>query len=56
MNLIARLVRETEGQDLIEYALFGTVVGLTVAVSMSLITGGVIRQFRTIAYTITPTS
>lgn len=36
-NLIARLVREEEGQDLIEYALIATFVSLVASVGATLL-------------------
>jgi pilus assembly protein Flp/PilA len=45
MKLIARFVRETEGQDLIEYALLAALIGVVVAGAMTALAGSISTQF-----------
>ena len=44
-NLIVRLLREDEGQDLVEYVLLVSLIALAVAVSFPPITGAITRVF-----------
>jgi len=55
-NLIARFVRETEGQDLIEYALLAALIGVVVAGAMTLLASSISTEFNTIGTTITAAS
>jgi pilus assembly protein Flp/PilA len=45
MKLIARFVRETEGQDLIEYALLAAVIGLGTTLAMTTLSGQISTGF-----------
>jgi Flp pilus assembly pilin Flp len=45
MKLIARFVRETEGQDLIEYALLGVLIALATTTAMTLLAGSISTSF-----------
>jgi pilus assembly protein Flp/PilA len=44
-NLLLRLVNETEGQDLIEYALLAALVALGAIVGMQALAGGINSKF-----------
>jgi len=44
-NLLLRLINETEGQDLIEYALLAALVALGAIVGMQALAGGVNQKF-----------
>ena len=52
-KMLARLFAETEGQDLIEYALLAATIGLGVTVAMGLVRGALQNEFNTIATSIT---
>lgn len=43
--MIARLVRDEEGQDLIEYALLGALVGIVSIVALQLLVAGVFTSY-----------
>ena len=51
-SLFARFIRETEGQDLIEYALLAATIALGVTTAMGLVRGALQNQFNTIATSI----
>lgn len=51
-NLITRFVRETNGQELIEYALLCALIGLATAASMSALKNSVITAFTNVATTV----
>jgi pilus assembly protein Flp/PilA len=55
-NLIRRLVRDTEGQDLVEYALLAGLIGLATSVSMTALSGSISTEFGKIGTTITTAS
>jgi len=44
-NLIARFVHETEGQDLIEYALLAALVAVACTAGMTLLKSGITTGF-----------
>ena len=48
-KLFSRLVRETEGQDLIEYALLAATIALGVTTAMGLVRGALQNQFNSIS-------
>ena len=48
-NLIARLVREDEGQDLIEYAFLAVFIALVVTAGLTLVGTAVNNKMSTIA-------
>ena len=52
-NLIARFVRETEGQDLIEYALLAALIGLGATVAMTALKNNISTEFNTIGGSVT---
>ena len=52
-NLIARFVRETEGQDLIEYALLAALIGVVVAGAMTILATDISTEFGKIGTLIT---
>ena len=45
MKLIARFVRETEGQDLIEYALLAALIGLGTTLAMTTLSSQISTGF-----------
>ncbi len=51
-NLIRRFVRETEGQDLIEYALLAAIIALGVIAAMTGVRDALNTQFNNISSTI----
>jgi pilus assembly protein Flp/PilA len=55
-NLIARFVRETEGQDLIEYALLAALIGVVVAGAMTTLATSISTEFGTIGTAVTTAS
>ena len=50
--ILTRLLAETEGQDLIEYALLAATIALGVTVAMSLVQTALQNEFTTIANSI----
>ncbi len=52
-KLFTRLVRETEGQDLIEYALLAATIALGVTVAMQAVRTALQTQFTSIGTSIT---
>ena len=48
-KLFSRLVRETEGQDLIEYALLAATIALGVTTAMGLVKNALNNQFNAIS-------
>jgi len=55
-KLIVRLVRETEGQDLIEYALLAALIGLATTAAMTALSGSISTEFSTIGISVTTAS
>jgi len=55
-KLIARFVRETEGQDLIEYALLAALIGVVVAGAMTVLASSISTEFNTIGTAVTTAS
>ena len=55
-NLIARFVRETEGQDLIEYALLAALIGLGTTAAMTLLSGQISTEFNNIGTAVSSAS
>jgi pilus assembly protein Flp/PilA len=55
-KLFVRLFVETEGQDLIEYALLGAVVALGALVGMRALAGGINQEFSNISTSLTSAS
>lgn len=55
-NLIKRLVRETEGQDLIEYALLAALIGLATTAAMTLLAGSLGTAFGNIGSSVSGAS
>jgi len=51
-KLFTRLFSETEGQDLIEYALLAATIALGVTVAMTLVRSALQNEFNTIATSI----
>ena len=52
-SLIIKLVRDTEGQDLIEYALLAATIALGVSVAMGGVKTALQNEFTTIAGSVT---
>ena len=52
-KLIARFVQETEGQDLIEYALLAAVIALGVTAAMGAVKSALNTEFTSISTSIT---
>jgi Flp pilus assembly pilin Flp len=48
-TIFARFIHETDGQDLIEYALLAGTIALGVTTAMGLVRGALQNQFNTIA-------
>lgn len=48
-NLLLRLINETEGQDLIEYALLAALVALGAIVGMQALAGGINSKFSAVS-------
>ncbi len=48
-RLITRILRETEGQDLIEYALLAATIALGVLAAMGLVRDAINSEFSTIS-------
>ena len=48
-RLVTRLVQETDGQDLIEYALLAATIALGVTTAMGLVRGALQNQFNDIS-------
>jgi pilus assembly protein Flp/PilA len=55
-RLIARFVRETEGQDLIEYALLAALIGVVVATAMTALASSISTEFNDIGTKVTTAS
>ena len=53
-NLIARFIREEEGQDVIEYGLLGAFISVVAAATIVLIGGDVTTMFTTIDNALVP--
>ncbi len=51
-NLLLRLINETEGQDLIEYALLAALVALGAIVGMNALAGGINAKFSAVSTTL----
>ena len=52
-NLIKQFVRDTEGQDLIEYALLAATISIAVVAAMRLVANALNSEFTTIASSVT---
>jgi Flp pilus assembly pilin Flp len=52
-KFFARFVRETEGQDLIEYALLAAIIALGVTATLGTVRGALNAQFSAISTSIT---
>jgi pilus assembly protein Flp/PilA len=48
-NLVLRFINETEGQDLIEYALLAALVALGAVAGMQLLAGGINSKFSAVS-------
>jgi pilus assembly protein Flp/PilA len=55
-NLIARFVRETEGQDLIEYALLAALIAVAITGAMTALATSISAEFTTIGTAVTGAS
>jgi len=55
-KLLLRFVQETEGQDLIEYALLAALIGLATTVAMGALAGSISTEFGTIGTSVTAAS
>ena len=55
-KLLLHFVRETEGQDLIEYALLAALIGLATTVAMGALAGSISTEFGTIGTSVTAAS
>jgi len=55
-KLIARFVRETEGQDLIEYALLAALIGLATTAAITALSGSLSTEFSKIGSSVTSAS
>jgi Flp pilus assembly pilin Flp len=53
-RLWGRFVQETEGQDLIEYALLGATIAIGVALAMQGVRGALQTKFNTVSAGIVP--
>ena len=51
-KLVLRLLNETEGQDLIEYALLAALIALAATVGMTALAGGINAKFTAISTTL----
>ena len=56
MKLIARFVRETEGQDLIEYVLLAILIALATTGAMSVLGNDIITKFGSVSTGLTSAS
>jgi len=56
LTLIARLVSETEGQDLIEYVLLGTLIALGCMIAMSTVGTAVDAKFTSLGTAVSTAS
>jgi Flp pilus assembly pilin Flp len=52
-NLLMQFVRDTEGQDLIEYALLAATISIAVVTAMRLVANALNSEFSTIATSVT---
>ena len=52
-NRLMQFVRETEGQDLIEYALLAATISIAVVAAMRLVADALNSEFTTIASSVT---
>ena len=48
-NLVLRLINDTDGQDLIEYALLAALVALGAVVGMGYLAGGINAKFSAVS-------
>jgi pilus assembly protein Flp/PilA len=55
-KLVARFVNETEGQDLIEYALLAALIALAVTVGMKNLATGINTEFNNLSTQVTTAS
>lgn len=51
-KLVLRLINETEGQDLIEYALLAALIALAAMAGMSALAGGINAKFESVSKTL----
>ena len=51
-KLVLRLINETEGQDLIEYALLAALIALAAMAGMSALAGGINAKFEAVSKTL----
>lgn len=51
-KLVLRLINETEGQDLIEYALLAALIALAAMAGMSALAGGINAKFEAVSTTL----
>lgn len=51
-KLVLRLINETEGQDLIEYALLAALIALAAMAGMSALAGGINAKFESVSSTL----
>ena len=55
-NLIKRFIHETEGQDLIEYALLAALIGLATTAAMTALAGNITSEFTKIGNSVSGAS
>ena len=55
-KMMKRFVRETEGQDLIEYALLAALIGLATTAAMTALSGSISTEFSKIGTSVTTAS
>ena len=55
-SIVLRLLQETEGQDLIEYALLAALIGLAASTAMSALGGAVNTKFGNVSTSLTTAS
>ena len=52
-NLLTKFVKDTEGQDLIEYALLAATIAIALVAAMTLVKTALSSEFSTIASSVT---
>ena len=55
-NLVLRFINDTEGQDLIEYALLAALVALGAVAGMHLLAGGINAKFSAVSVSLNSAS
>ena len=55
-SLIKRFINETEGQDLIEYALLAALIGLATTLAMNTLAGSISSEFNKIGTSVSSAS